>query len=206
MGQGEAFTVNEAAVVLDHSERRAAAALEVPTAGLLAVWGGALVVGHLAIWWGVRGQDPYTGPEGWSLAVLGVLLGLALVATVATVARAAHGVSGVSAVAGRSYSLSWAFAFAAFGALVSGLDRLDPTPEVVSLVVSVVPLVLVATIYAAAAPLWGRSAPAGLTTGGLLAATAATATWFDASRMPLVIAVGAGIAFALGALVTLRCR
>lgn len=206
MGSGQGFSVSEASVVLDDSERKAAAALDVPTAGLLAAWGGALVVGQLAIWWGVRDQDPYTGPDGWSLAVLGVLLGLALLTTVVTVARAVRGVSGDSAVAGRSYSLAWVFSFAAYGALVGGLDRAGATPEVASLVTSVVPLVLVATIYAAAAPLWGRGAPAALTTGGLLAATAAAATWFDPTRMPLVIAVGAGLAFGVGVLVARRGR
>lgn len=200
------FSVSEAALVLDDSERRTAAALDVPTAGLLAVWGVALAVGHLAIWWGVRGQDPYTGPPGWSLAVLGVLLTLALLATIATITRAAHGVSGASAVAGRAYSFAWVCSFAAYGALVAAVGRLGAAPEVVSLVSSVVPLVLVATIYVAAAPLWGRGANAGMFTGGLLAVTAAAATWVEPTRMPLAIAVGAGVAFAVGVVVARRGR
>lgn len=206
MNHAEVFSVSDAAVVLDDSERRAEQSLDVRTDALLAAWGAAIVVGHLAIWWGVRGQDPYTGPPGWSLSVLGGLLVLALVTTVVVISRAAAGVTGASAATGRAYSLSWGLSFTAYWALLMGLGRLDGTPEVVGLVSSVVPLLLVATIYLAGSSLWGRTASSGVVTGALLAATAFTASWFDPLSLSLVIALGAGLAFGAGILVARRSR
>ncbi|HYN67412.1 MAG TPA: hypothetical protein VES93_11025 [Ornithinibacter sp.] len=206
MNHEEAFSVSDAAVVLDDSERRAAQALDVRTDALLAAWGAAVVVGHVGIWWGVRGQDPYTGPPGWSLAVLGVLLLVALVTTVVVIYRATAGVTGSSASMGRAYSLAWGLSFTAYWALLMGLARLDAAPEVVSLVSSVVPLLLVSTIYLAGSTLWGRSASSGVVTGALLAATAFTASWFDPARLALVIALGAGIAFGAGVVIARRSR
>lgn len=206
MSQDEAFSVSEAAVVLDDSERRAARSLDVRTDALLAAWGIAIVVGHLCIWWGVRGQDPYTGPPGWSLAVLGVLLVLALATTVVVIARATAGVTGSSASTGRAYSLAWALSFTAYWGLLMGLSRLDASPEVVGLISSVVPLLLVATIYLAGSTLWGRSATSGVVAGGLLAATAFVASWFDPTQLSLVVAIGAGVAFGAGVVVARRSR
>ncbi|MGL4744583.1 MAG: hypothetical protein ACRCXL_09405 [Dermatophilaceae bacterium] len=195
----QTLTAREASALLESSHDEALTALDVPTRLLLSAWGAGLAGGHLAIWWSVREQQPYVGPAGWALGVLGVLLAAAMALTIVTTARAATGVSGDSAATGRAYGLSWGVGFAGYGGLMVGLDRADASPAVVALVSAVVPLLVVAVIYVAASALWESSARAAVATGALLAGTAATASWFEPQQLSLVIAVGAGIAFGVGA-------
>lgn len=204
MSDDQQWTAAGARDLLDRTEAETESALDVPTGPLLAVWGAALTAGHLAIWWATREQDPYTGPPGWALAVLGGALALALVLTVVTVGRAARGVHGLSSRAGLLYSLTWVLSFGAAQAIMVALAR-DGIPDATfGKLSALIPLLLVATIYlASAAPL---GAPALAVVGGLLAGTVATAAWFDPSPMALVIAVGCAIPFGAGVAATRRPR
>src|ERR1700726_4058704 len=93
-GEGAALDPREAAMILEQTKRQARRQFD-PQSALAAVVGaGVFLFGYGAVWWSMRDQHVYTGPAGWSLAVLyGLIAVSAIVGTVA-LRRANAGVSG----------------------------------------------------------------------------------------------------------------
>ncbi|MGH7765079.1 MAG: hypothetical protein ACREOM_11770, partial [Candidatus Dormibacteraceae bacterium] len=66
-----------------------------PRPALGAVVGaGVFLFGYGAVWWSMRDQGVYTGPAGWSLAVLYELIGVSAIIGGVALSRANAGVSG----------------------------------------------------------------------------------------------------------------
>jgi hypothetical protein len=84
----------EAARILEQANRQARRQFD-PQSALAAVVGaGVFLFGYGAVWWSMRDQHVYTGPAGWSIAVLyGLIAGSAIVGGVVS-SRANAGVSG----------------------------------------------------------------------------------------------------------------
>jgi hypothetical protein len=93
-GEGAALDPREAARILDDAKRQARRQFD-PQSALAAMAGaGVFLFGYGAVWWSLRDQHVYSGPAGWSLAVLyGLIAVSAIVGGVAS-RRANAGVSG----------------------------------------------------------------------------------------------------------------
>lgn len=68
--ESDELSPREAALLVEQATRQARRQFD--TAKPLAALAGASVFlfGYGAVWWSMRGQDPYSGPSGWSMAVL----------------------------------------------------------------------------------------------------------------------------------------
>src|ERR1039457_1646714 len=90
------MSMQEAAAVVQDARVRARRELVISAPLVYAAWGLVWLVGYGAMWLSVRGQHPYTGPSGVSIAAVFVLAGFA-VATVLVIAnKAAAGIDGRS--------------------------------------------------------------------------------------------------------------
>ena len=120
-GDDEPFDPSDAADLLISTRRKARRGFE-QRSPLLYVFA-AIVVGgaYGALWWSVRGQDPYVGP---SLAVIGWVYGIvavSIVVSATTYRRATHGVRGPSrredAIRGLAIGVPWIAVYVFDGAL-----------------------------------------------------------------------------------------
>src|SRR5580704_17379482 len=64
------MSVQQAAVVVADARARARRELVICAPLVYAAWGLTVLLGYGAMWLSVRGQHPYTGPSGGSIAVL----------------------------------------------------------------------------------------------------------------------------------------
>jgi hypothetical protein len=84
----------EAAQILDQANRQARRQFD-PQSALAAVVGaGVFLFGYGAVWWSIRDQHVYSGPAGWSLAVLYGLIAVSSIVGGVALSRANAGVSG----------------------------------------------------------------------------------------------------------------
>ncbi|MBM6403857.1 hypothetical protein JQN72_06320 [Phycicoccus sp. CSK15P-2] len=156
MSDATGLTAHAARALLDDSEDAARRAIDVPGAPLFGAWGVFWAGGYGAVWLSVRDQVVYTGPAGWSLAVMGVLGALALAVTAVVIGRATRGVWGPSARAGMFYGLAWPVSFAAGQVVAVGIARAGGgAPELVGVVSATLPALVVAVIYCVSAAVWG---------------------------------------------------
>jgi hypothetical protein len=138
------MSVQEAAAVVRDARARARRGLVICAPVVYAAWGLVLLLGYGAMSLSVRGQHPYTGPSGASIAVVYGLAALAVAAVVVIISKTVAGIDGQSArsrsIVLRTYSTGYlillclqvaikssgstrTFAFAAFAAplLLAGL-------------------------------------------------------------------------------------
>jgi hypothetical protein len=84
----------EAAKILEQTRRQARRQFD-PQSVLAAVVGaGVFLFGYGAVWWSMHDQHVYSGPAGWSLAVLYGLIAVSAIVGGAALSRANAGVSG----------------------------------------------------------------------------------------------------------------
>ena len=95
------MSVQEAAAVVEDARARARRELVICAPLVYAAWGLTLLLGYGAMWLSVRGQHPYTGPSGGSIAVVLALAALAVAAVVVIVvvivSKTVTGIDGRSA-------------------------------------------------------------------------------------------------------------
>jgi hypothetical protein len=95
-GNGDGFDPQQAAALLEQTEREARRKLD-PFPPLLSLLNAAAVfVAYGAVWLSVRGQHPYKGPNGAALAVLYIVVIAVAVVGLRITARAYAGVRGRS--------------------------------------------------------------------------------------------------------------
>jgi hypothetical protein len=93
-GEGAGLDPREAAQILDEAKRQARREFD-PQSALAAVVGaGVFLFGYGAVWWSMRDQHVYSGPAGWSLAVLYGLIAVSAIVASVVFNRAKSGVSG----------------------------------------------------------------------------------------------------------------
>ena len=84
----------EAARILEQTKRQARRQFD-PQSALAAVVGaGVFLFGYGAVWWSMHDQHVYSGPAGWSLAVLYGLIAVSAIVGGVALSRANAGVSG----------------------------------------------------------------------------------------------------------------
>jgi LPXTG-motif cell wall-anchored protein len=141
------MSVQEAAAVWHDARARARKELVICAPLVYAAWGLTVLLGYGAMWLSVRGQHPYTGPSGASIAAVLGLAALAVAAVVVIIRKTVAGIDGQSArtrsIVLRTYSTGYlillciqiavkssvstqTFAFVAFAAplLLAGLTYL----------------------------------------------------------------------------------
>jgi hypothetical protein len=96
------MSVQQAAAVVEDARARARRELVICAPLVYAAWGLTVLLGYGAMWLSVRGQHPYTGPSGGSIAVL---LGLAAVAVAAVVVMISKTVAGIDGRSARDRSI-----------------------------------------------------------------------------------------------------
>jgi len=108
---GSELAPGAAAVLVEQTSRQARRQFD-PTSPLAAVAGASVfLLGYGAVWWSMRGQTPYTGPAGWSIAVLYALIAVNAIIATGYLRRATNGVGGRA----RRQRNAQAAAFAAAG-------------------------------------------------------------------------------------------
>ena len=92
--ESEALSAKRAAELLEETKRRAQREFDVWPPYLLLIGAVIFLVGYGAVWWSVRGQDPFTGPTGGALAVMygGILAWI--IVSVQVIQRATTGIRG----------------------------------------------------------------------------------------------------------------
>jgi hypothetical protein len=90
------FDPREAATLLEQTKRDAQRKFDITSPLLSVVQAGVVLVGYGAIWLSVRGQNPYTGPNGAALAVVYAAVIVVIVMSTVVSKRATTGVSGRS--------------------------------------------------------------------------------------------------------------
>ena len=88
MLEDQHMSVQEAAAVVEDARARARRELVICAPLVYAAWGLTLLLGYGAMWLSVRGEHPYTGPSGGSIAVVLALAALAVAAVVVIVSNA----------------------------------------------------------------------------------------------------------------------
>lgn len=182
--------VEASAALIDAQRVRVLAATAVDGRLLFGVWGTAWLLGFGALY-SVATDPPLLGWPTWlASSVFGGLLVLAMVVTGAHIAIRTAGVRGVSASAGAMYGWAWFVSFAGVFALGAGLARVGAPPEVMQLVMTIVPLLLVGGLYMAGGAIWGDRAQFGL--GVWIAAVAVAGAVVGPPHLLLVVAVAGG--------------
>jgi len=97
MLEDQHMSVQEAAAVVEDARARARRELVICAPLVYAAWGLTLLLGYGAMWLSVRGEHPYTGPSGGSIAVVLALAALAVAAVVVIVSKTVAGIDGRSA-------------------------------------------------------------------------------------------------------------
>ena len=93
-GEMAGLDPREAAKILDQTTRHARGQFD-PQSALAAVVGaGVFLFGYGAVWWSMHDQHVYSGPAGWSLAVLYGLIAVSAIVGGVVSSRANAGVSG----------------------------------------------------------------------------------------------------------------
>ncbi len=111
MLEDQDMSVQEAAAVVQDARARARKELVISTPLVYMAWGLVWLVGYGAMWLSVRGQHPYTGPSGVSMAAVFVLAGFAVAAVLVIASKAAAGIDGRSVRHRRIIGATWAIGY-----------------------------------------------------------------------------------------------
>jgi hypothetical protein len=175
MPDDQTLNPHAAAALLRQAQDHARGEFAIKQPRLYAAWGVAWLIGTGAMWLSVRGQQPYQGPAGWSVAILVVLIVAAIAATVIVTSRATWGVGGTSARQGTIFGLCWPAGFVALFVIEGALSHAGASAAVMGVIGAVGPLLVTGLIYVTAAAMWVDWTMLAL--GGWLLAVAAAGGW-----------------------------
>jgi hypothetical protein len=203
MLENQDMSVQEAAAVVAEARARARKELVISAPLVYAAWGLVWLIGYGAMWLSVRGQHPYTGPSGVSIAAVFVLAGFAVATILVIASRAAAGVDGRSARHRRIIASTWATGYlillivqAAIGSSVS--------MRTLAFVAFAGPVLLAGLTYILASAL-GRNRPA-FALGAWLVIVGASCAWLAPAALLAACALAGGGAFLLMAVIETRLR
>ncbi len=194
MLEDQDMSVQEAAAVVRDAGARARRELVISAPLVYAAWGLVWLFGYGAMWLSVRGQHPYTGPSGVSIAVVFVLAAFAAAAVLVIVSKAVAGIDGQSVRYRRIILAAWAT-----GYLILLIVQAEISGSVSTRALAFVgfagPLLLAGLTYILASAL-GRNWPA-FALGGWLVLVAAACAWLAPGTMVAACALAGGGAFLL---------
>lgn len=174
---GGELDARAATALLEQTRSQARRQFEINRPLLTLVQAAVILIGYGAVWWSVRGQQPYTGPDAGALVTLyGAVIFVAVVSAT-VVHRATSGVSGQSLRQRKAYGAAFGTAWIAVSVFQGALFHDGATHAIVY------------GVFPAAAPL--------LVIGAAVAAMAAAREdWWMLGVAIAVIALGTGSAFA----------
>ena len=198
MLENQDMSAQEAAAVVQDARARARRELVINTPVVYAAWGMAVLLGYGAMWLSVRGQHPYTGPSGASIAVLLGLAALAVAAVVVIISKTVAGIDGRSAryrsIVLRAYATGYLILLGVQVAIKSSVS-----PRTFAFVAFAAALLLAGLTYILSYAL-GRNRTA-LVLGGWLVIVGASCAWLAPATILATCALAGGGAFLLMAVI-----
>ena len=155
MLEDQDMSVQEAAAVVQDARARARKELVISAPLVYAAWGLVWLFGYGAMWLSVRGQHPYTGPSGVSIAMVFVLAALAIATVVVIASKAVTGIDGQSVRNRRIIGTTWAVGYLALLVAAPAISGSVST-RTLAFISFAGPVMLVGLTYILAAAL-GRS-------------------------------------------------
>src|ERR1700676_326695 len=149
------MSVQEAAAVVQDARARARKELVISTPLVYMAWGLVWLVGYGAMWLSVRGQHPYTGPSGVSIAAVFVLAGFAVAAVLVIASKAAAGIDAQSVRHRRIIGATWAIGYLSL-LIAAPAASSSVSTRTLAFISFAGPMLLVGLIYILAAAL-GRN-------------------------------------------------
>src|SRR4029077_9057883 len=92
--EGAGLDPRDAAKILEQTERQARRQFDPRSVPGAVVGAGVFLFGYGAVWWSMHDQHVYSGPAGWSLAVLYGLIAVSSIVAGLVFSRANSGISG----------------------------------------------------------------------------------------------------------------
>ena len=201
MLEDQEMSAREAAAIVQDARTRARRELVISAPAVYTAWGLVWVIGYGAMWLSVRGQHPYRGPSGVSIAAVFVLAAFAAAAVLVIAHRAAAGVGGRSARHRRVILTTWAAGYLALLLVQAGISGSVGT-RTFAFVGFAGPLLLAGLAYLLAAVL-GSSRPA-CALGAWLVIAGASCAWLAPAAILATCALAGGGAFLVAALIETR--
>ena len=197
------MSVREAAAVVQDARARARKELVISAPLVYTAWGLVWLLGYGAMWLSVRGQPPYRGPSGVSIAAVFVLAGFAAAVVLVMATRAVAGIDGRSARYRRIILATWATGYLILFLIQAGISSSVST-RALAFVGLAGPLVLAGLVYILASVL-GRDRPA-FALGAWLVIAGASCAWLAPAAIVATCALAGGGAFLLIAVIETRLR
>ena len=203
MLEDQDMSVQEAAAVVQDARARARKELVISTPLVYMAWGLVWLVGYGAMWLSVRGQHPYTGPSGASMAAVFVLACFAVAAVLVIANKAAAGIDGRSVRHRRIIGATWAIGYLSLLIVAPAISSSVST-RTLAFISFAGPVLLVGLVYILAAAL-GRNRQASVL-GAWLVIVGISCAWLAPATILAACAVAGGGAFLLTAVIETRLR
>ena len=197
------MSVQEAAAIVQDARACARRELVISAPVVYAAWGLVWLLGYGGMWLSVRGQHPYRGPSGVSIAVVFVLAGFAAAAVLVIAHKAAVGIDGRSVLYRRFILAAWAAGYLILlivQAVISG----SVSTRTLAMMALAGPLLLAGLVYILASVL-GRNRLA-LALGAWLVLAAVSCAWQAPAGILATCALAGGGGFLLIAAIETRLR
>jgi hypothetical protein len=203
MLEDQDMSVQEAAAVAQDARAHARKELVISAPLVYTAWGLVWLIGYGAMWLSVRGQHPYTGPSGVSIAAVFVLAGFAIATVLAIASKSVAGIDGQSARHRRIIGSTWAIGYLVL-LIVQGSISSSVSTRTLAFVGFAGPVLLAGLTYILASAL-GRDRPA-FALGAWLMIVGASCAWLAPAAILAVCALAGGGAFLLMAVIETRLR
>ena len=197
------MSVQEAAAVVQDARARARKELVISTPLVYMAWGLVWLVGYGAMWLSVRGQHPYTGPSGVSVAAVFVLAGFAVATVLVIASKAVAGIDGRSVRHRRIIGATWAIGYLSL-LIVAPAVSSSVSTRTLAFISFAGPMLLAGLVYILAAAL-GRN-PTAFVLGAWLVIVGISCAWLAPATILAACAVAGGGAFLLTAAIEARLR
>jgi hypothetical protein len=201
--ENQDMSVQEAAAVAQDARTRARKELLISAPLVYTAWGLVWLFGYGAMWLSVRGQHPYLGPSGVSIAAVIVLAAFAVAAVLGIAHRAAAGIDGQSVRHRRIILATWAIGYLMV-LIVQGAISSSVSTRALAFVAFAGPVLVAGLTYIVASAL-GRNRPA-FALGAWLVIVGASCAWQAPATILAICALAGGGGFLLTALIESRLR
>jgi hypothetical protein len=203
MLEDQDMSVQEAAAAMQDARARAGKELVISAPVVYAAWGLVWLLGYGGMWLSVRGQHPYRGPSGVSVAAVFVLAGFAVAAVLVIASKAVAGIDGRSARDRRIILATWGIGYLIVVVLQAAISS-SVSARTLAFVGFAAPVLLAGLTYLLAAAL-GRIRPA-FALGTWLLIVGASCAWLAPATILATCALAGGGGFLLMALIETRLR
>lgn len=203
MLEDQGMSVQEAAAVAQDARVRARRELVISAPLVYTAWGLVWFLGYGAMWLSARGQHPYRGPSGVSIAAVFVLAGFAAAAVLFIAHKATAGIDGQSVRYRRIIITTWVTGYLILLLVQAGISRSVST-RALAFVALAGPLVLAGLVYILASVL-GRNRPA-FALGAWLVIAGACCAWLAPADILAMCALAGGGGFLVIAIIETRLR